>query len=73
VNHGGGLVGSGQLAVMDGGGRRLGHEEVVRDPFEVGEGSVGAHRGLSMVVLLSREKLAMGAGTGGRRRCQSGR
>jgi hypothetical protein len=72
VHRGGGLVGSGQLAVMVGGGRRLGHEEVVRDPFEVGEGSAGAHRGLSMVVWLSREKLAMGAGTDGHRRCQSG-
>jgi hypothetical protein len=45
--------------------RRLGHEEVARDSLEVGEGSAGAHPGLSTVVRLGGEKLAMGAGTGG--------
>jgi hypothetical protein len=40
--------------------------------FEVGEGSVGAHRGLSMVVRLDREKPVMGAGTSGRWQCRSG-
>jgi hypothetical protein len=51
---------------MAGGGWRLGHDEVVRDPFEVREGSVGAHQGLSMVMRLDGEKPMMGAGTGGR-------
>jgi hypothetical protein len=50
---------------MAGGEQRLGHEEVARDPFEVGEGLAGAHPGLSMVVRLSGEKPAMGAGTSG--------
>jgi hypothetical protein len=51
---------------MADGGWRLGHDEVVRDPFEVREGSVGAHQGLSMVMRLDGEKPMMGAGTGGR-------
>jgi hypothetical protein len=58
---------------MAGGEQRLGHEEVVRDPLEVGEGSAGAHLGLSTVVQLDGEKPVMGAGTGGRRWCQRGR
>jgi hypothetical protein len=33
---------SSQLVAMAGGGRQLGHEEVVRDPFEVGKGSGGS-------------------------------
>jgi hypothetical protein len=53
---------------MADGERRLGHEEVVRDPLEVGEGLTGAHSGLSMVVRLGGEKPAMGAGIGGRQR-----
>jgi hypothetical protein len=57
---------------MAGGGWRLGHDEVARDPFEVREGSVGAHQGLSMVMRLDGEKPMMGAGTGGRWRCRSG-
>jgi hypothetical protein len=35
---------------MAGGERRLGYEEVARDPLEVGEGLAGAHPGWSMVV-----------------------
>jgi hypothetical protein len=50
---------------MAGGEQRLGHEEVVRDPLEVGEGSAGAHLGLSTVVQLDGEKPVMGAETGG--------
>jgi hypothetical protein len=58
---------------MASGEQWLGHEEVVRDPLEVGEGLAGAHPGLSMVERLGGEKSAMGAGTGGRRWCRSGR
>jgi hypothetical protein len=58
---------------MASGGRRLGHEEVVRDPFEVGEGSAAAHLGLSTAVQLDEEKSVTGAGAGGHRQCQSGR
>jgi hypothetical protein len=57
---------------MAGGERRLGHEMVVRDPLEVGEGLAGAHPGLSTVVQLSGKKPVMGAGTGGCRWCRSG-
>jgi hypothetical protein len=45
TRHGGGPTGSGQPAAMAGGGRQLGHEEVVGDPVEVGEGSVRLTRG----------------------------
>jgi hypothetical protein len=45
TRRGSGPVGSGQLAAMVSGGRRLGHEEVVGDPVEVGEGSAGLTRG----------------------------
>jgi hypothetical protein len=45
---------------MDSGERQLGHEEVVRDPLEVGEGLARAHPGLCMVAWLDREKPAMG-------------
>jgi hypothetical protein len=47
---------------MVGGERQLGHEEVVRDPLEVGEGLAGAPPGLSTVVRLGVEKPAMGRG-----------
>jgi hypothetical protein len=73
MHHGGGLVGFGQPIAMAGGERWLGHEEVVRDPLEVGEGMAGAHLGLSMVVWLGGEKLVTGMGTSGRRWCRSGR
>jgi hypothetical protein len=49
MSHGSGSVGSDQPAKMAGGERRLGHEEVARDPLEVGEGLAGAHPGLSTV------------------------
>jgi hypothetical protein len=58
---------------MVSGEQRLGHEEVVRDPFEVGEGLAGAQPGLSMVVRLGGEKPVTGAGTGGHQWCRSGR
>jgi hypothetical protein len=49
TRRGGGPAGSGQPAAMAGGERWLGHEEVARDPLEVGEGLAGAHPGLSTV------------------------
>jgi hypothetical protein len=58
---------------MAGGERRLGHEEVARDPLEVGEGLAGAHPVLSTVVRLDGEKPATGEGIVGRRWCWSGR
>jgi hypothetical protein len=45
THRGGGPTGSSQLAVMADGEWRLGHEEVVRDPVEVGVGSTGLTRG----------------------------
>jgi hypothetical protein len=49
----------GQPAAMAGRGRRLGHEEMVRDPFEVGEGLTGVHRVLSMAVDLGGGETAV--------------
>jgi hypothetical protein len=45
-------------AVFDGcrwGGQRLGLEETMGNPFEVEEGSAGAHLGLSMVMWIGRK------------------
>jgi hypothetical protein len=52
---------------MASGGWWLRYEEVVRNPYEVREGSTGAHEVLSMVVRLCGEKPATGTGTGGHR------